>query len=219
MQSFLKSFLAIIVLASATSAQALVIEISETADFSGVVIVADDADNDGFVQVSSAIGTWLINVVSGFSSPAIGDQHVDKIHLNSVNVSGGQGTIYIRLTDTDFQRLEDIYTTDFGGTTDGSVSFQSYADGSNTGFGQGLLLSDSGTLFSGAFSGSDWGRISMEGAYSMSIYAAITHNDGFQISSFDYAVSVAEPGTLALVGLGLLGLGLSRRRKASTVAG
>jgi len=192
------------------------LEISDTFDFSGTVISAVDTDNDGRVTIDSDLGSWVANVVIGWSSPLIGDEYVDKIDLFSANVSGGEGTIYIRLTGTDFDRgllAQSRYTTAFGGTTDGSVSFQSYADATNTEFGQGILLSDSGDISTSAFSGQDSGSISLSGPYSLSIYAAITHDAGFNMSSFDYIVTVPEPGTLALLGIGLFGLGLAKRRK------
>ena len=211
-----KPVLAAMLVFFATSANAdpIKLEISDTFDFSGTVVSAVDTDNDGMVMINSGLGDWVANVVTGFSSPLIGDETVDKIDLNSVNVSGGEGTIYIRLTGTDFDKLLGQYITAFGGTTDGSVSFQSYADATNTEFGQGILLSDSGTISTTAFSGQDGGSINMTGPYSLSIYAAITHDAGFQISSFDYLVSVPEPGTLALFGIGLFGMGLARRKKA-----
>ena len=211
-----KPVLAALLVFFATSANAdpIKLEISDTFDFSGTVVTKVDTDNDGMVMINDSLGSWAANVVIGFSSPFIGDETVDKIDLASVNVSGGEGTIYIRLTGTDFDGLMAQYSTAFGGTTDGSVSFQSYADATNTEFGQGILLSDSGTISTTAFSGQDGGSINMTGPYSLSIYAAITHDAGFQISSFDYLVSVPEPGTLALFGIGLFGMGLARRKKA-----
>ena len=50
--------------------------------------------------------------------------------------------------------------------------------------------------------------------YAISLQAVITHGSS-GTTSFDYQVEVAEPGTLALLGLGLLGFGLSRRRRTA----
>jgi len=213
MRMLFKPMLAAMLVFFTASANAtpIKLEISENADFSGMVV---SADGDGFAMITSAIGNWGINVVTGVSGPFIGDENVDKLDLNSVNVSGGTGTIYIRLTGTGYEKLDAQFKTAFGGTTDGSVSFQSYADDTNEAFGKGTLLSDKGFFSAGAFSDEDSGGISMTGPYSLSIYAAVTHTGAGQISSFDYLVAVPEPGTLALLGIGLLGLGLVGRRKA-----
>lgn len=110
------------------------------------------------------------------------------------------------------------YITAFGGTTNGTVSFQSYVDSTNTAFGQEIMLSDSGLLPGIAFSGASSGAINMTGLYSMSIYASVTHTGGNQITSFDSYISVPEPGSLAILGIGLLGLGMSRRLKMETIS-
>ena len=218
MRMLFKPMLAAMLVFFTASANATPIrlEISENADFSGTVVSAVDTDDDGMVSINSGLGSWVANVVTGFSSPLIGDEYVDRIDLFSANISGGEGTIYVRLTGAGFEgsQAQSQYTTAFGGTTDGTVSFQSYADATNADFGQGFLLSDSGDISTGAFSGQDSGSVLLTDLYSLSIYAAITHDAGLQMTSFDYIVSVPEPGTLALLGFGLLGLGLARRRKA-----
>jgi len=218
--TFFKPVLVAMLVFFTTSANALLIEISDTADFSSNVISQADTDNDGFVSISSAfwdgsaLGDWIVNFVTGVSSLEIGDENVDKIHLNSFNVSGGSGSLYVRLTDTDFDKSPASWWAGFGGTTNGTVSFQSYADASNTAFGQGILLTDSGDIATRTFSGTDSGGLDISAPYSLSIYAAITHNDSFSITSFDYEVTtVPEPGTLALLGIGLLGMGLVARKK------
>ncbi|NCF73321.1 MAG: PEP-CTERM sorting domain-containing protein [Gammaproteobacteria bacterium] len=193
-----------------TSANALLIQISDTADFSTNVVSADDTNDDGVVTLFSSLGTWTTNFSAGFSAPLIDDQ----LDLLSGNISGEAGTIYVRLTDTDFDKSPASWWAGFGGTTMGTVSFQSYADASNTAFGQGILLTDSGDIATRTFSGTDSGGLDMSAPYSLSIYAAITHNDSFSITSFGYEVTtVPEPGTLALLGIGLLGMGLVARKK------
>lgn len=211
-----KSAIAVILFFVTTSANALIIEISESADFSGTVISANDSASEGFAQLFASLGDWSINSVIGLSNPILGDDRYDQIHLDSLNVTGGSGTLYIRMTDTDFERGDGAhFLAEFGGTTSGTVSFQSFLDTSNTAFGMGTLLSDSGIL-SGAFSGQDSGNALIGGPYSLSIFATITHT-GQGATSFDYEVTVPEPGTLALLGIGLLGLGLSRRRRVAIV--
>jgi len=195
-----------------TSANALIIEISEDPNFVVGAISASDSNGDGMVNLSAGVGGWMFNVVTGFSNPAIGSEHVDIIDLNSVNVSGGAGTIYMRLTHLFSGGADASWVSGVGGTTAGTVSFQSYADASATPFGQATLLSDSGVLPGLSFSTENSGTLVMNGDYSLSIYAAITHvSNG--ITSFDYTVFVPEPGTLVLFGIGLAAMGLTGRRK------
>ncbi len=208
MKSFFKILLSTTIFLIATSANALLIEISDNADFDGVlgtVKTADDSGIEGYADITVSLGDWIINSVTGLSNPILGDDYTDVLHLDSLNVTGESGgTIYVRLTESGYTRYDANYIAEFGGITDGSVSFQTYVNST--------LLTDSGALF-GAFSGGDSGTISMTDPYSISILATITHYGAQDATSFDYEVTVPEPGTLALLGIGLLGIGLSRRRR------
>ncbi|MBN4079040.1 PEP-CTERM sorting domain-containing protein [Beggiatoa alba] len=206
-----------LLLAPIANAQ-LIVQISETADFSSNV-EAIDTDGDGYVNLFSALGSWTLNSVSGLSNPFIGSDAYDELDLFSLNVSGGAGTLYIRLSNTGLTRTNDSFITSFGGTTNGSISFQSYIDSSNVHFGKETLLSDSGILSTRAYSGIDSGVITnTTDAYSMSIYATITHRGEGQVSSFDYNIKVPEPSSLALLGIGLIAVGFASRRKRKQTA-
>lgn len=183
--------------------------------------ISDNDSNDlnnleGAVVYNGTLGDFLVNVTTGLTKPIIGSSDLPKLDLNSVNVSGGAGTLVISWTDTDFT-LPDIYPgflTELGGTTDGTVEVKAYLDESNNPFGEGILLSDLGPFGSGAFSGSDSVVIDPDEPFSLTIVATIIHTGAGQSTSFDASVSpVPEPATMLLVGTGLIGLaGLGRKK-------
>lgn len=187
-----------------------------------------DGVANGLISFNSAlggsVGNFNVNVTTGISKPIIGSPQFPQLDLNSVNVSGsGAGSISIEVTDTNFTVSGNaLFASDVGGTTQGSVSVSTFVDDSNTAFGQATSLADLGP-FSGpgtqAFSGSSANYATLAPFSSATIVALITHTEPGQITSFDAAITVDAPGTLALLGIGLVGLGLaSRRRQRSKAA-
>jgi len=196
-------------LLGAQQAQALSISVSDGVS----TVTASDTNNDGFVFLNTAIGAWNFNVVTGLADPAIGTPQNYGLHLNSVNAGGGMGTLTVMITDTNLTKLDAPFMTSLGGTTGGTTSFATYLSASNTEFGLDTLLSSSGT-YGGAFSATDSGYINgLLGPYSITAIGYITHDQAWDISSFDYEVKVPEPMTLALFGAGLVGMGFVGRRK------
>jgi hypothetical protein len=184
---------------------------------SGLTTTNSDFDfgaGAGAVGYGGPIGTFLINITGGLSKPIIGEPGT-MLDLFSVNVSGGTGTLTIALTDTDFFRGgAGFLNFNIGGTTDGTISAQAYMDAGNAEFGTGTLLgsmTSAGPAFSHTSAGT---TVNTTDPYSLTLVATVTH-DGFGISSFDANV-VPEPSMLALMSLGLIGLGFAGRRKLTS---
>ncbi|HJR71881.1 MAG TPA: PEP-CTERM sorting domain-containing protein, partial [Gammaproteobacteria bacterium] len=123
----------------------------------------------------------------------------------------------IELTDTGFTAQDAAYfLATLGGTTSGSVSYQTYFDTSNTAFGKATELTSFSAL-GPAFANTASNILSSASLYSLTLLVRITHT-GQQASSFDAAVKVPEPGTLLLLGAGFLALvAFTRRRRPRPV--
>lgn len=172
-----------------------------------------DADTDaGSVAVAynTTVGAWKLSGVAGAAS-------VDPtgLHLNSWTVTNNaftSGTLRISFSDTGLSGPRSNIYSGVGGYTSeagaaGGAKFETYVNG--------VLISTLGTFSGGAFSGEiGVSGIGGTGAYTLEQVAYIKHT-GSGSTSFDMQTNVPEPATLALLGLGLLGLGFSSRRKTA----
>jgi PEP-CTERM motif-containing protein len=178
----------------------------------------------GAVTFVNGLGSdWFVNVTTGLSKPVLGAANSPELDINSINVSAmpGAGWLDIELTDIDFTPTTGaLFLAAIGGTTAGSVSYQTYFDSGNTEFARTSALTSIGGI-GPAFAATTYGVLSSAVTYSLTLVVRITHTGSptIQSSSFDALLKVPEPGTLLLLGSGMLAFAIvARRRRGRTVS-
>lgn len=179
----------------------------------------------GEVTYIGTVGAFKTNITTGLSKPSLSGGN-PAIDLNSVDVESSDGvhTLVIKFSDTSFD-LQGYTGLEFGGVLSGTgaasatITATGYADSTNTIFGASTLLGQLGPYGQGAFSGSYAGILAPTSLYSLTEVLTLTTKGAGQTTfTGDFEVNVAEPNTLALLGLGLFAFGvvpLRRRRRAA----
>jgi hypothetical protein len=223
---------AAILLGSNDASAGLMLRLSDDAGAAWTNIADNDLSDlnglSGVIVFSGSVGDdWLVNVVTGISTPAIGSEIQPHLGLASVNIntSMGAASLVIQLCNDNLGPLaaSGTFLVQGGGVLAPSDAvFRTWGDADNALFANDGTTAESFFEFANAaafsFSGPAPQGGSLAAPYSLTLQAVITANGpGAASFNFELENAIPEPAALCLlvIGVGLLPLLRQLPRRAS----
>lgn len=163
-----------------------------------------DADPTvGSIAYSGFVGfNWFLSVAGGTSKPVSGSAAAPDLTLSTLDFSFDAGTLDIQLSDTDFVNATPMtFTGAISGSTDGIVTFNTWADPGNILFGGNTAITSQGPFATSPFNDSQSVSRDPGGSpYALTLNATITHSS-FGTSSCDAGLTGVSTPVLEVLPL------------------
>ena len=155
----------------------------------------------------NAVTAWLNDSTRVTAGTLSGNPF--NIHMTASMTTPGTVTFGTTVQNLTLADVADVIFSVGANGFDLGTTTSAYFDASNAQFGTGTLIATAVGAAPLSFSSSQF-SISDPDLFSLTIISKIVNNTGG--ASVDADIDVPEPSILALFGMGLLGLGLARRR-------
>jgi hypothetical protein len=203
----------------ATSEAAFIARICDTANCSGVLGVNylefSDGDNDGIISTGNQtlIGYELLFSTSQ-SKPFLTNGEMDLSYgaTQKKGTTAPSGPVWLYAIDTDFVGPRNIHASIGGTNPNGGTTTALVCDGDSNSVDFGPCTSSG--PFAGAFS-DEFNHFATANLYALAIGVMIDLTNATGPATGDLHITVPEPASLVLFGLGLAGFAAYRRRRVA----